>query len=131
MKALITFLTTLIIGLFLGYFFCDRNNSNTITVMTHDIDSLKYENIELKKLLSSADETYNLLEKKQKILNHMSKSIETHKEMSLEKDKLIEELILIKNEYEIKKKSLDSLYVRYPNRQGEELINSIKLKTNL
>lgn len=107
-------------------------------IVKSSIDSCEQNNLRLDSIITkltlqiqSANQVYELLEDKNKLLRFKNKTLKSEKELSQEKDKIIEDLIKIKSEYESKKTSLDSLNQKLPNRDGEELIKSLKIKTNI
>ena len=94
---------------------------------------IKYEKIilvnsELQQKIKSADEVYDAIKKREAYLkNRVNRS----KQEISEQDKLIDGLISIKSKYEADKEKIDSLKVTGPNRDNEDLINSLKIKTNI
>lgn len=99
---------------------------------TNDLQ-IKYEKIilvnsELQQKIQSADEVYEALRKREDYLNSRVKKSKL--EIS-EQDKLIDDLINIKIKYETDKEKLDSIKSMGPNREKEDLINSLKIKTNI
>lgn len=94
---------------------------------------IKYEKIilvnsELQQKINSADEVYEALRKRENYLN--SRVRKSKLEIS-EQDRLIDDLINIKVKYEADKEKLDSIKSVGPNRDKEDLINSLKIKTNI
>lgn len=94
---------------------------------------IKYEKIilvnsELQQKIKSADEVYDALRKRE---NYLNSRVKKSKLEISEQDKLIDDLINIKIKYETDKEKLDSIKSMGPNREREDLINSLKIKTNI
>jgi len=94
---------------------------------------IKYEKIilvnsELQQKIQSADEVYDALKKRE---NYLNTRVKKSKLEISEQDKLIDDLINIKIKYETDKEKLDSLKSSGPNRDKEDLIKSLKIKTNI
>lgn len=94
---------------------------------------IKYEKIilvnsELQQKIKSADEVYDALRKRE---NYLNSRVKKSKLEISEQDKLIDDLINIKIKYETDKEKLDSIKSAGPNREREDLINSLKIKTNI
>ena len=94
---------------------------------------IKYEKIilvnsELQQKINSADEVYEVLRKRE---NYLNSRVKKSKLEISEQDRLIDDLINIKVKYEADKEKFDSIKSVGPNRDKEDLINSLKIKTNI
>jgi uncharacterized SAM-binding protein YcdF (DUF218 family) len=94
---------------------------------------IKYEKIilvnsELQQKINSADEVYEALRKRE---NYLNSRVKKSKLEISEQDRLIDDLINIKVKYEADKEKFDSIKSVGPNRDKEDLINSLKIKTNI
>lgn len=125
------YLLTGVLSAGLTYFFSYNHYNKFITACNQDVTDLQTSIYNLNLRLEEANKVYELVERKEKVLRYKEKTLKSEKELSEEKDKIIQDLIIIKSEYESKKNSLDSLKEKLPNRNGQQLINSIKIKTQI
>lgn len=122
----------IIIAMIITAFFVYQMLNMKYKKETDDLQ-IKYEKIilvnsELQQKIKSADEVYDALRKRE---NYLNSRVKKSKLEISEQDKLIDDLINIKIKYETDKEKLDSIKSAGPNREREDLINSLKIKTNI
>lgn len=128
MKEAIKILISIIISATFVYHLSDSKHTREIQEMQKKYDDIIIVNSELQQKIKSADEIYEALKQRETYLNSR---VRKSKQQISEQDQLIDDLISIKDNYELEKQKLDSLKVSGPNRDKKELINSLKIKTNI
>lgn len=128
MKETIKILITVVLSAVFVYYILNSRHKNELNEIQQKYNDVVVINSELQQKVKSADEIYEALKKRETFLNSRIKK--SRLELS-EQDRLIDDLILIKDNYESEKQKLDSLKTTGPNRDKNELINSLKIKTNI
>lgn len=128
MKETIKILITVVLSAVFVYYILNSRHRNELNEIQQKYNDVVVINSELQQKVKSADEIYEALKKRETFLNSRIKK--SRLELS-EQDRLIDDLILIKDNYESEKQKLDSLKTTGPNRDKNELINSLKIKTNI
>lgn len=121
----------ILLGAGIGFYSAKSIHESDLEKCQSDIVDFQIKVKDLNIKLESANDVYELLEKKERLLSKKNRTIKSEQELSKEKDELIIDLMKIKDDYDTKKIKLDSLNKSLPNREGEDLINSISVKTQI
>lgn len=128
MKETIKILITVVLSAAFVYYILNSRHNQELNEMQERYNEVILINSDLQQKVKSADEVYEALKKRETFLNSRIKKSKL--EIS-EQDRLIDDLIIIKDNYELEKQKLDSLKTTGPNRDKDQLINSLKIKTNI
>lgn len=128
MKEVLKIILTIVATTLLVYYIMEKKYSGRIETMESKYEEVVLNNSLLREKVKSADEIYETLKKRE---NYLNIRVKKSKQELSEQDQLIDDLIKIKDNYELEKERLDSLKSNGPNRDKEQLINSLKLKTNI
>lgn len=128
MKEVLKIILTIVATTLLVYYIMEKKYSGRIETIESKYEEVVLDNSLLREKVKSADEIYETLKKRE---NYLNIRVKKSKQELSEQDQLIDDLIKIKDNYELEKERLDSLKSNGPNRDKEQLINSLKLKTNI
>lgn len=128
MKETVKIITTGVVsGLFVFYLMNGRNKTEVENIQ-EKYNNLILLNSELKTKLESTEEVYDVLRKKETFLKR--KLNKTKSEMTAQ-EQVLQDLLILEEKYEKEQKRLDSLKSEGPNRSEEDLIKSLKQKTQI